>query len=143
MHKHFVFMLLAVFLVVGTGCARASRQAEPADAAMTLTAIPYPPSIGPARLVIQVTGEDGEPIDDAVLSIKGDMTHAGMVPIVAEVDGGGEGGVYEVPFEWTMAGDWVVTVDVELADGGSARQRFDLSVASESADICEDDEREQ
>lgn len=142
MHKTLAIMLLTALIVVGSGCARASRQAETADVAMTLTAIPYPPFIGSSRLVIKVTGAGGRPINDAFLSIKGDMTHAGMVPVLAEVDGGNADGVYEVPFEWTMAGDWVVTVDAELVDGTSARQRFELAVASESADICEDDEQE-
>ena len=120
---------------------RASRQADNADVQITLTAIPYPAHIGDTRLVIQVADAHGNPIDDAHLAIKGDMTHAGMVPVLAEVDGGGEDGLYEVPFEWTMAGDWVVTVDLQLPDGSTAQQRFDMSVLFEAGDVCEEDEQ--
>ena len=142
MHKRLIFTLLALLMIFTGGCARASRQANSADVVISLTAIPFPPHIGQTRLVVQVADSSGRPIDDAQLAIKGDMTHAGMVPVLAEVDGGGQDGVYEIPFEWTMAGDWVVTVDLRLRDGATARQRFDLAVLSESDDICEEDEQQ-
>ena len=142
MHKRLIFTLLALLMIFTGGCARASRQANSADVVIRLTAIPFPPHIGQTRLVVQVADSSGRPIDDAQLAIKGDMTHAGMVPVLAEVDGGGQDGVYEIPFEWTMAGDWVVTVDLRLRDGATARQRFDLAVLSESDDICEEDEQQ-
>ena len=85
----------------------------------------------------------GSPIDDAYLAVKGNMTHAGMVPVLAEVDGGGENGVYSIPFEWTMAGDWVVTVDIQLADGTKAQKRFDMAVQFEDEELCGEHEREQ
>lgn len=139
MHKHMLLLGFAFLILLASGCARVSQQANTADVVITLTAVPFPAHIGQTRLVIQVNGKDGQPIDDAHLSIKGDMTHAGMVPVLAEVDGG-QNGVYEVPFEWTMAGDWVVSVSLQLPDGSTAQQRFDISVLSESEDICEDDE---
>ena len=142
MHKAILRLGFALLTLVGSGCARASQQADTADVQITLTAIPYPAHIGETRLVIQVADKNGNPINDAHLAIKGDMTHAGMVPVLAEADGGGENGLYEVPFEWTMAGDWVVTVDLQLPDGSTAQQRFDMSVLSEAGDVCEEDEQE-
>ncbi len=38
-------------------------------------------------------------------------------------------GVYRTDLEWTMAGDWIVTVTATLADGQTVEQQFDLSVA--------------
>jgi len=38
---------------------------------------------------------------------------------------------YAIPFEWTMGGDWVVTVDVTLADGRTASRQFDLSITGQ------------
>jgi hypothetical protein len=140
MHKYVFLMGLAFFLLLGSGCARVSQQAESADIEITMTAIPFPPHIGDSRLVIQVADKMGSPIDDAHLAIKGNMTHAGMVPVLAEVDGGGEAGVYTIPFEWTMAGDWVVTVDLQLPDGTKAQERFDINVLFEDEDACEEDE---
>jgi hypothetical protein len=141
MHKQLLLLGLTL-LLLGSGCARASRQANSVDVQLSLTAIPFPPHIGPTRLVIQVADSEGRPIDDAHLSIKGDMTHAGMVPVLAEIEGATADGLYEIPFEWTMAGDWVVTVDLELPDGSTAQERFDLSVLSESDDICDEDDPE-
>jgi len=133
---------LALLLLLGSGCARASPQAYSAGVQITMTAIPFPPHIGDSRLVIQVADMMGSPIDDAHLAIKGDMTHAGMAPVLVEVDGGGEAGVYTIPFEWTMAGDWVVTVDVQLPDGTKAQERFDMAVLFEDDELCGDHERE-
>jgi hypothetical protein len=141
MHKYILLLGLAL-LLIGSGCARASREANSAAVQVNLTAIPFPPYIGQTRLVIQVADDQGRPIDDAHLAIKGDMTHAGMIPVLAEVTGGTSDGVYEIPFEWTMAGDWVVTVDLLLPDGSTTRQRFDLSILSKSDDICEDNDPE-
>lgn len=141
MHKRLVLLTLLSFFLLGSGCARASRQGNAAAVQVTMTAIPFPPHIGDSRLVIQVSDESGRPINDAHLTIKGDMTHAGMVPILAEVEGG-EDGVYTVPFEWTMAGDWVVMVDVQLADGTKAQERFDMAVQFEAGDTCEEDDQE-
>ena len=142
MHKYMLTIGLALLFLLGSGCARASQQADSADVQITMTAIPFPPHIGDSRLVIQVTDEMGSPIDDAYLAIKGDMTHAGMAPVLAEVDGGGEAGVYTIPFEWTMAGDWVVTVDLQLPDGTKAQERFDMAVLFEDDELCGDHERE-
>ncbi len=142
MHKYVLPLGLVLLLFLGSSCARASQQANSADVQISLTAIPFPPHIGESRLVIQVADKSGSPIDDARLSIKGDMTHAGMEPVLAEMDGGGEAGVYDIPFEWTMAGDWVVTVDVLLPDGRKAQERFDMAVLFEDADACEEHEQE-
>ena len=142
MLKYIPSIGLALLLLLGSGCARASQQADSANVQITMTAIPFPPHIGDSRLVIQVTDEMGSPIDDAYLAIKGDMTHAGMAPVLAEVDGGGEAGVYTIPFEWTMAGDWVVTVDLQLPDGTKAQERFDMAVLFEDDELCGDHERE-
>ena len=87
--------------------------------------------VGESTLMITLTSAGGEQINDASLSVRGDMTHAGMTPVVREIDGG-ENGVYIVPFEWTMAGDWIITVDATLADGQTVTRRFeDLKIAGE------------
>ena len=40
----------------------------------------------------------------------------------------GQNGLYSVPFEWTMGGDWVVQVTAKLKDGGTATQQFKFTV---------------
>ena len=142
MYKTLVLLATAVVLLLGSGCGRESRNASSSNAQINLTAIPFPAAMGQTRLVIQVTDLAGQPISDATLSIKGDMTHAGMVPVLAEVQGGDEDGYYNVPFEWTMAGDWVVTVEATLNDGTRAKERFDISVLTEDEAVCTDEDLE-
>ena len=37
-------------------------------------------------------------------------------------------GVYRVPFQWTMSGDWIVTVAVILPNGETHKKTFDFTV---------------
>lgn len=91
---------------------------------------PSPPGPGQGALIFSVTDGQGHPIDNVTLDVEGNMTHAGMVPVFAQVVGGKDGR-YEVPFEWTMGGDWIVTVKATLADGGLVTRQFNVSVESE------------
>lgn len=124
----FFALLLLTLLIPLAACARQSQQPAAGDVGMTLAVRPDPPTVGDASLEITLTDGEGNPIDDARLNVKGDMSHAGMEPVLAEVEGGA-GGVYQVPFRWTMGGDWFVTVDAVLADGTTVSRRFDLAVA--------------
>jgi hypothetical protein len=118
-----------------TGCARISREEDRApDVDMTIVFEPTPPEVGPATLIVTMTDAQGTPIDDAHLQVKGDMSHAGMQPVLAEVEDG-TNGRYETPFEWTMAGDWILTLTATLPDGRTAARQFDLTVEGDMADM--------
>lgn len=88
---------------------------------------PEPAQVGQATLVLRLTDAAGAPVEGAKVEVKGDMTHPGMVPVLGEARDLG-GGLYEVPFEWTMAGDWVLTVSGTLPDGQIFETRFQISV---------------
>jgi hypothetical protein len=120
--------LTLLLLLVLAACARQSQEPGTDELAVTLAVTPDPPVVGPATLVITLKDAAGSPVNDALLNVKGDMSHAGMQPVLAEVEGGVDG-VYEVPFRWTMGGDWFVTVDATLADGRTLSRRFDLNVS--------------
>lgn len=126
-------MLLTAFM--GAGCARSSRQGR-GDVAIELAAPLFAPAVGKSTLAFRLLDATGQPIDDAMLSIKGDMTHAGMTPVLADAVAGA-GGMYISTFEWTMAGDWIVTVDATLADGGRASADFEFVVSGDAA-TCND-----
>lgn len=142
MHKLVFILLISLAMLPGSGCQRESRRAPAAGAVLSLTAVPSPAVVGEARLVVRVLDSAGSPVDDAAIAVKGDMTHAGMAPVLAESDAGGEDGYYNIPFEWTMGGDWVVTVEAVLADGTTARQRFDLAVLTVDEAACRVEEDE-
>ena len=77
-------------------------------------------------MVIQLADIAGKPIEGATVDVRGDMSHAGMQPVMAVATGAG--GNYSADFEWTMAGDWIVTVTAALPDGRTATRQFDLTV---------------
>ena len=86
-----------------------------------------PARVGPA--IVEVRPQlDGAPVPGAAVRVVGDMTHAGMVPVVAEaIDVGG--GVYRTnDFLFDMAGDWVLSVDVTYPDGTVRSTALALSV---------------
>jgi hypothetical protein len=55
------------------------------------------------------------------------MTHAGMAPVFGTAQGGADGR-YTVPFQWTMDGDWLLTIAVVLPDGRKASRQFPVTV---------------
>ena len=119
---------LATLLIL-FGCGRGGQLADEApEIQIAISLDPDPPRFGrPCQLTVTVLEADGVVIDGAQLEIKGDMTHAGMVPVVVSVSGGEEGN-YTTGFEWTMAGDWILTVQAELPDGRIARRQFEIAV---------------
>lgn len=123
-------LLLAALTAVVSGC-RESQQAATSndDVNFALEITPEPPTVGEATLLVTLTDNEGNPITDATVAVNGDMNHAGMVPVEREVSENTDG-VYEVPFEWTMGGDWILTVTAMLADDTTARQTFDVTGVS-------------
>lgn len=120
-------LLLAVALA---GCSRASRQEQSdqaPDVAVTLTVAPSLAQVGAAQALVELTDASGQPIANAKVSLKGDMSHPGMRPVLAEATATAPGR-YEAEFNWSMAGDWYVLVTAELPDGRTALRRFDLTV---------------
>ena len=126
-----LLVLLAVLLltILLSGCGRASQSgSEDNGMIMTLAVDPNPPLFGrPCLMTITITDKGGEPVEGVTLRVKGDMTHAGMVPVIVETENG-SGGVYSIPFEWTLGGDWIVTVVATPVEGEPFQRQFELTV---------------
>ncbi len=124
---------LALLACVGAAlalgaCQRRSRSADPlADIGLKLTADPSPPIVGPTRLTFELTDASGAPAVAASLSVRADMTHAGMTPVMATSRETAPGS-YLVEMEWPMAGDWVLTVEADLLDGRHLTRELGLTV---------------
>lgn len=84
--------------------------------------------MGPFAWEISLADDTGAPIEGAAVAIRGDMNHAGMVPVEAMATEAGEG-LYRADFEWTMAGEWIITVFATLPDGREKIQTFEYTVA--------------
>jgi hypothetical protein len=123
--KQLCWTVLIALLIAG--CRQQASNAT--GILITLSIEPASPVIGTAEMRVTLTSVDNQPITDAKVTVRGDMNHAGMVPVIAEAERV-EGNEYVVPFEWTMAGDWIVEVSAELTDGTTASQTFDQSVAA-------------
>jgi hypothetical protein len=130
---------LAIFLIIGlVACRQAAggvplEGSAPGDDAPDIRLMLSPaadttPVMGSQAWTITLTDVDGAPVEDAIVSVRGDMNHAGMVPVESAATHDGQG-IYSADFEWTMAGDWIVTVTATLADGRVKSATFDYTVA--------------
>lgn len=88
------------------------------------------PTVGPATVVVFLLQADGEGLTGATVEVTGDMTHAGMMPVVAMAEEA-ESGLYRTEdFRFTMAGDWILTAQIELPDGSTSTTEERVTVAS-------------
>ena len=89
--------------------------------------------VGDTTLLVTVRDSDGNLLPNpGALKVRGDMDHAGMIPLLAESDSATDG-VFSLPFEWTMGGGWVVDAALTLPDGTVASQTFRYEILSEAA----------
>ncbi len=117
--------LLVMLLLALTGCGRGKAQMT--DLRIVLRTGEGNVQVGVAALTVSVTDAGGQPVEDAAVRLEGNMTHAGMVPVMATASGG-QGGEYQAQFDWSMSGDWIVTVTATLADGRQAQADFPVRV---------------
>ena len=113
-------VLLALSLT--SGC---QHRADEADVTVELTDEPSPPTVGKARLTLDVRDAAGKPVEGATLKLEGNMSHAGMRPVFADAREV-KPGRYEADLSWTMAGDWFVLVSGKLADGRTVSKKIDV-----------------
>ena len=124
----FSMALCACLAACLSGCRGEANAGDP-ELVMELAISPTPPGVGPARLIITLRDTSGAPMDGARILVEGNMSHAGMVPVL-DTASADEGGRYYVPeFDFTMAGDWVLILEASLPDGRTARIQHPLRVA--------------
>ena len=87
---------------------------------------PAPPTVGAAVLALTLADASGAPMGGATVRLEGHMSHAGMAPVIAS---GRERqpGHYDVPFSFTMAGDWILLVTIVQRDGTRTEHRLDVT----------------
>lgn len=120
-------LLLPPALVLAACGARQPQVDQAPEISLQVITYPDPPSVGDAELTLELTDPARAPVQGAVLQVRGDMTHAGMAPVLAEA-GEGALGRYPVDFEWTMAGDWILTIQGNLPDGRQLLRTYEIQV---------------
>jgi hypothetical protein len=113
--------LLLLLLLVG--CGRGAMDLP--EVGVDLAIEPDPPRIGPAVVTVALRDADGQPIRGAVVTLEGNMSHAGMVPVLADAVEVAEGR-YRAELEFTMGGDWFILVQADLPDGRSMERKVDV-----------------
>ena len=109
--------------VATVACGGPREAAPPVAVAWTLH--PQPPVVGPATLGLTLQDPANAPIDRAGVQLVGHMTHPGMAPVTATAVPRGAGR-YEAGFSFTMRGDWVLVVSIQLPDGRRVDRRIDV-----------------
>ncbi|MEZ4734925.1 MAG: copper chaperone PCu(A)C [Caldilineaceae bacterium] len=126
--------LVAVLL---TACGSPAAPTDNADLQITL--LPVPAGEESNSLQVQLRNAAQEPITDATVSLEGNMNHAGMAPVFAEpVTDGDDGtidGIYQAPFQFSMLGDWIITITVEQADGSQTTRDVHVTVTDSGMQI--------
>lgn len=138
-HNVWLTLLVVLLPTVLAGCRQSVKTAQDAMYQIVLEETLFAPAVGPAELRFVVTDGAQQRVDGLTLTVKGDMTHPGMVPVVREVSQS-ENGVYVVPWEWTMMGEWVVTVTAVDSTSSSTQTRFNLNVTGDDA-FCAPEEQ--
>lgn len=134
-----IALLAGALLMTACGARNNTQNAQPATDDLIVTLIPAPQGYTGDYLTVALTDPDGAPITDVSVSVEGNMNHAGMAPVLTEsvldeADGTVDGR-YQVPFAFTMLGDWIVTVSVNQADGTRSQHDVDLTVTEEAVTI--------
>jgi len=131
--RHFPAAVLVLLLVglVASGCGRieaAHPRVDP-DLVVAVTTEPRQPSVGAGKVLVTLADRRGQAIKGAHVRIECDMAMPGMVPVVANAaEDAVQSGHYAASVTWSMGGDWVVDVKVDLPDGRTTEQQFPARV---------------
>lgn len=116
--------LLGILLLLSlAACGRGSKDLP--DVVVELSIEPSPPQIGVALVTVTLRDAQGQPLTGAKVELEGNMSHAGMVPVLA-VASEVAPGQYEAELEFTMGGDWFILVRADLPDGRSMERNIDV-----------------
>jgi hypothetical protein len=71
------------------------------------------PKVGKTPIVLTIQYQN-KPLENAQVTVRGDMTHAGMTPVQQTARELGSGKYTLDNFQFTMSGDWVLTVTAKI-----------------------------
>lgn len=117
-------VLLVAAGVVLCGCRPKSKQTDP-NAHVAIQFDPSPPAAVVTTLNVTVTDAAGQPLRITDLAVEGDMNHAGMKPVFAQLKETTPGH-YSGRIDFTMGGDWILMFSGDQGDGGRFEKRVDV-----------------
>ena len=118
--------LLLLIALAASSCRYGGSATDP-DLPLTLewSASPSPARKGPVELTLRPFDSAGRPVLNAAITVQGNMTHPGMVPVLAKAESAGKG-VYLTRIELSMAGDWIFSVEIAVPGKGISKKKLDL-----------------
>lgn len=124
--------LMGLFFIGLISLLAACRQQQTAAGDIQLELSASDTLVGETTLIVTVRDADGKKLEHpGKLTIRGDMNHAGMTPVLAETDQAVDG-VFSLPFHWTMGGGWIVEATLTRPNGAVARQTYSIEVLTEA-----------
>ncbi len=124
----FRVLLIIPLLGFALGGCRGDGSSEDMGYEFKVGISPTPPTVGAARLIISLHDPDGAPVEGARVLVEGNMSHAGMTPVVDSAQAEAPGQYSVSAFSFSMAGDWVLDLTALLPDGTAVRTRHPTSV---------------
>lgn len=106
-------ILFLVLCLTLPGCQ--SPEDTHSDVRLDWEIAPDPPGVGMATINITLTDSTGQLLTGAEVKLEGNMTHPGMQPVFASAEEVAPGW-YSAVIEFTMGGDWFISVKSTLAD---------------------------
>ncbi len=123
-----ILLLCLLVLVSGIGIAAVAcrpTQASASSAQVGLRVVTEK-AVGPAAIEVSLRSGDGTPIGGAQVTLRGDMTHGGMKPVILQMREVGRGTYLADDFSFSMAGDWLLSVQAVLPGGEKADRTFSI-----------------
>lgn len=116
-----VLILLLVTLVLAC-----HRSAQNSGITFKYEVTPLPVRVGAATFDVELRDASGQAVSGAHVELEGNMSHAGMSPVIG-VTREIESGKYRGTLPLTMAGDWIILVNVTRANGEHAQHQIELN----------------
>lgn len=129
-----ILCALALLMLLAA-CRRQSRSSSDLRLEVSVKSL----LVGETQVIARLRDQNGQAVDKpGRLSLRGDMDHAGMAPVFAEASAA-VNGVFTLPFEWTMAGSWILEAQLNMPSGDGLTETFRYEILSSAAAEEEED----
>jgi len=115
------FACAAAFFL--SGCHRPTQSSP--SVSINYEVAPQPLQVGSANIVLMLADVTMKPVTGARITLEGNMSHAGMVPIFSDAKEVAPGR-YQANLDFAMAGDWVILSHITLATGQKIEDKLNL-----------------
>lgn len=121
--KSRALLIFVAMTLLSAACRKAAEQSHPITIELDDKTLTY--RTGRDTISLKLTDTLGNPVSGAQVSLEGNMLHAGMAPTFGQASEVAPGN-YRGNLDFTMGGDWIITVRVHLSDGQQVERQFEI-----------------